>query len=244
MESKLEREVRVLKAYALVATFLCAAFVLSAFALQGGKQKFEEIEVERINVIEKDGQVKLVISNKDRIPGPGNIVSGKFYTRAGPKTPGILFYNEKGDECGGLQFGSKEQDGKYAAGAGLAFDKYGGDQVIGINYSDDSGARDVGFNVWDQPDVSPDEQKKNFEEARKMKDGPERDALRSQAVAHRRVFVGRSRDKASTVTLFDSVSRPRIRMFVGPDGEPKLEFLDASGKITQTWPASRNASNK
>lgn len=61
MESKLEKEVRTLKAYVVVATLLCAVLV-AAFTMQSRKQKFGEIDVERINVVEKDGQVKMVIS--------------------------------------------------------------------------------------------------------------------------------------------------------------------------------------
>jgi hypothetical protein len=236
MESKLEKDVRILKGYAVVGTVFCAVFVLAAFTTQSRKQKFEEIDVERINVVEKDGQVKMVISNKERLPGPGNIASGKFGERVGLKMSGILFYNEKGDECGGLQYVSQEQDGKYVAGSLLTFDKYNGDQVMGIKFEENNAKRKVGFNVWDQPDVSPEEQKKNWGEAQKLKPGPERDVLMQQAAAQNRVFIGRSFDKSATVTLFDPNGRPRVRMAVGQDGDPKLEFLDASGKVLETLP--------
>jgi hypothetical protein len=238
METKLEKEVRFLKIYAVVATLLGAVFVLTAFTRQSGKQKFEEIDVERINIVEKDGQVKLVIANKARLPGPGNIVSGKFFQRQGLKLPGILFYNEKGDESGGLQYGSAEQDGKYLAGSLLAFDQYGGDQVVGMQYEEANSKRKAGFHVWDRPDVSSEEQNKNFDDAHKLKPGPERDKLMQQAVGSERVFVGRSGDRSANVTLFDANSRPRLRLSVGPDGDPKLEFLDAAGKVTQVFPAS------
>jgi hypothetical protein len=245
METKLEKEVRLLKAYAVISTLLCGVFVLTAFTLQNRKPQFEEIDVERINVIERDGQVKMVIANKERLPGPGNIVSGKLGARQGIKAPGILFYNEKGDECGGLQYASKEQSDKYGAGTILAFDKYNGDQVIGMIYDDGgNGNRTVGFNVWDQPDVPPDERNKNYEAARKLKPSAERDTLMRQAVGQRRVFIGRSSDKTSTVTLFDGNSRPRIRLLVGIDGEPKLEFLDERGKVIQTLPESPGATKK
>jgi len=236
METKLEKDVRVLKGYAVVGTLLCAVFVLAAFTAQNRKQKFEEIDVERINVVEQDGQVKMVISNKERLPGPGNIVSGKFGKRVGLKGSGILFYNEKGDECGGLQNIGQEQDGKYVASSLLTFDKYNGDQVMGIKFEENNAKRKVGFNVWDQPDVSPEEQKKNWDEAHKLKPGPQRDALMRQAAAQDRVFIGRSFDKSATVTLFDPNGRPRVRMAVGQDGEPKLEFLDASGNVLETLP--------
>jgi|SRR5215472_387087 len=237
MESKLEKEVRFLKIYAAVATLLGAVLVLTAFAQQSIKQKFEEIDVERINVVEKDGQVRLVIANKARLPGPGNIVTGKFFTRQGLKGPGILFYNEKGDESGGLSYVSTEQEGKYLAGSLLAFDKYNGDQVLGMQYEETNAKRKAGIHIWDQPDASPEEQRKNYDEAHKMKSGPERDKLMQQAVASERVFVGRSFDRSATVTLFDANSRPRLRLSVGPDGDPKLEFLDAAGNVTQTLPA-------
>ena len=53
METKLQKEVRFLKIYAVVTTLFCAIFLLSAFVMQGKKQKFEEIDVERINIVER-----------------------------------------------------------------------------------------------------------------------------------------------------------------------------------------------
>jgi hypothetical protein len=244
LETKLEKEVKFLKAYAVVATLLFAVFALAAFTLQNRKQKFEEIDVERINIIEKDGQVKIVIANKERIPYPGNIVKGEFHPNQNPKLPGFKFYNEKGDECGGMRFGSMEKDGKYAAGAGFHYDKYNGDQLIGLDYQDNNGNRTVGFNIWDQPDVSIEEQKKNFQEGRKLENGPARDAIMRQAAANQRVFIGRTSDRRASITLSDGNSRPRLRLSVGADGEAKLEFLDASGKVTQSLPSPPNTANK
>jgi hypothetical protein len=34
---------------------------------QTQKQKFAEIDVERINIVEKDGKLRMVISNQDRL---------------------------------------------------------------------------------------------------------------------------------------------------------------------------------
>lgn len=52
METKLAREVSFLKIYSAIATLVCAVFFLSAFVMQGKKQKFEEIDVERINIVD------------------------------------------------------------------------------------------------------------------------------------------------------------------------------------------------
>jgi len=65
METKIEKEVRYLKIYVVVSTLFFAVFLLSAFAVVS-KKKFDEIDVERINVVEKDGKLKMVISNKER----------------------------------------------------------------------------------------------------------------------------------------------------------------------------------
>jgi hypothetical protein len=238
METRLEKEIRFLKIYTIVATLAGVIFVSLAFTRQSGRQKFGEIDVERINIVEEDGQVKLVIANKARLPGPGNIITGKFGQRAGLKGSGILFYNEKGEESGGLLHMSTEEDGKYSAGSLLTFDKYNRSQVLGLQYEENEIKRKVGFNVWDQPDASWEEQKKNYEEAKKLKPGPEKDKLMQQAFPAQRVFFGRSFNRSANVTLFDGNGRPRLRLSVGPEGDPKLEFLDAEGNITQTLPAS------
>src|SRR6267142_1353736 len=113
METRLEREVRCLKIYATVATLVCAVFVLSAFALQGKKQKFEEIDVERINIVEKDGKLRMVISNEAR-QHPG-IANGKIIQRKGPRPPGMIFFNHLGDEMGGLIFGDNGGKGHFGS---------------------------------------------------------------------------------------------------------------------------------
>jgi len=64
VQSELEKEVRFLKTYVAIATLVCSVLFLTAFYQQTHKQRFEEIDAERINIVERDGQVKMVISNK------------------------------------------------------------------------------------------------------------------------------------------------------------------------------------
>ena len=61
----IEKEIRFLKIYATVATLACAIVFLTAFA-SSKLQKFDDIEVKRINVVDDDGKLRMVISNKDR----------------------------------------------------------------------------------------------------------------------------------------------------------------------------------
>ena len=235
MDTKMARNAKLLKVYVVVNTAAWLVLTLCAFA--DHKRRFEEIDVERINVVEKNGQIKLVLSNQERFPDPGNVVTGKYSKRVGQRTPGILYYNDAGDECGGLIFGSTEDpDGRYTAGSLLTFDKYHGDQVMGLKFEQSGNKRSVGLNIWDQPDVSVAEQKAKFAAAQKLAPGPERDVLLQQAVANQRVFLGRGTGKAATLVLSDGNGRPRIRLAVAEEGASKLEFLDAAGKVIETLP--------
>ena len=54
--NKLEKEVRFLKVYAVVTTLLFVVLVFSAFQQANQKTRFTEIDVERINIVEKDGK--------------------------------------------------------------------------------------------------------------------------------------------------------------------------------------------
>src|ERR1700704_2236221 len=118
METKLEKEVRFLKAYAVIATLVGAVLVLTAFTLQNTKQKFGEIDVERINIVEKGGKLDMVISNQER-QHPG-ISNGKVIKRNGPRPPGMIFFDQVGDEMGGLIFGENGGNGHFGS---ITFDK-------------------------------------------------------------------------------------------------------------------------
>lgn len=235
MQSKLERDVRFLKIYAFVATLVCAAFFLSGFA----NQKFTEIDVERINIVEKDGKLKMVISNQER-QHPG-ITNGKVIQRDGPRPPGMIFFNHMGDEMGGLVFG---ENGKASHFGSFTWDKFKGDQTIGFRYLEsDNGAIHQGLEMWKQPDVTGDILGDKYRAIQKIKDEKERnaawDALAAKGELSTSVlFLGKRRDNSTGLSLYDDKGKPRARLMVGADGNPKLEFLDAAGKVTLTLPES------
>lgn len=72
------------------------AFFFSAFTQT--KQKFTEIDVERLNLVEKNGTLRMVMANAERMPDP--IINGKAFKTERP--PGMIFYNGLGDEDGGF----------------------------------------------------------------------------------------------------------------------------------------------
>lgn len=238
METKLEREVRFLKIYAAVMTLCCAVFFLTAFA-QNRNQKFEEIDVERINVVEKDGKLRMVISNEAR-QHPG-IVNGKIIKREYPRPPGMIFFNHLGDEMGGFIFG--ENGGKGHAGS-ITFDKVRNDQAIGLRYLEsDNGTYQTGLEIWQQPNVPSDIVGAKWEAARKITDEAARKAaiqslIDSGEATQQRLFLGKRRDNSTSLVMYDIKGRQRIRMQVAPDGSPRLEFLDEAGKVLHSLPAA------
>jgi hypothetical protein len=244
METRLQKDVRFLKAYSIVITVLLAVIVFSAISQANQKPRFEEIDVERINIIEKDGRLKMVISNGER-QHPG-VVDGKTLSRKRP--PGMLFFNEKGDECGGLSFDGNQKDGRSSAGALLAFDRFRQDQTVGIQYGESNGQYFSGLRVWDRPDTSLGPVIEKLSAIEKMSEGPEKAAamkeLRETSGGAERVMVGRDREQAAVVRLSDAKGRPRIRLSVDSAGLPKLEFLDETGKVIYSLPQNSGTDRK
>jgi hypothetical protein len=238
-DSRLARDVRFLKGYAIVSTALFAALALSAFR-QGEKKVFDEIDVQRLNIVEKSGQVRLIIANKERTPGPieKNVPFGY-----GPGTrTGLIFFSEEGTEVGGLIFGaSKSADGKISAGGSLTFDQYGQDQTVALQYNENNGRRRSGLAINDLPtDISSREYDIKRKEMQKMSDTVARrmalDSLRRRYPFTGRAYFGKNLDGASVVTLADARGRTRLRLVVDSAGPAKIEFVDENGRVTTRLP--------
>ena len=220
--------------YAIASTLTLAVIMLSGFQ-DNSSPRFSEITVERINVVDPFGRNRLVISNDSRMPGPMH--RGEEIV-PNPGRTGMLFYNEEGTEAGGLIFsGRREEDGVTATGS-LTFDQYEQDQTVALQYVDDNGTWRAGLAIIDRPtEVSLADMLQLSEEVGRMDEGPERTAARVElraATGRLRLYVGRSRnDGNSLVSLADSEGRARIRLWVTPEGEAAIEFLDAEGNVTR-----------
>jgi hypothetical protein len=242
-DNRILRELRMLKAYAVVMTLLFGGLTLSAFRQPEQNQRFGEIDVERINVIEPDGKLRMVISNRQRSIGP--IYKGQPFGYAGGTRPGIIFFNDEGTENGGLTFtGQQRPDGSYSSNVGMSFDQFNQDQVVVLSYADDSGRRRLGLTINDRANVDIFDMVQERDSIMRMPEGPDRDAaLRRWAaprdgvpLAAQRVYVGRDPSRAAVVDLSDPMGRPRIRMRVDSLGTPSLEFLDENGQVTARLP--------
>ena len=77
MDATTSRRPALLQGYALFATALLGPLGVAAFRQEPpAKARFVEIDVERINVVEPDGKLRMVISNRPRSIGP--IERGRF----------------------------------------------------------------------------------------------------------------------------------------------------------------------
>src|SRR5438876_11333581 len=126
-----QKRMRLLEAYAVLSLLIFGVLAFTAFAQT--KQKFDEITVERLNVVEKNGQLIAVLANRDRMPDP--ITNGKAFKTERP--PGMIFYNGEGDECGGLVFGASSgararDTDKYGAYGGFTREQCQQSQAIGL----------------------------------------------------------------------------------------------------------------
>jgi hypothetical protein len=236
MRSDLHRSVRLLQAYAVGLTAAVVALGIIGWRRgTPGTQRFDEIDVQRINVVEPDGTIRLVLSDKARFPGL--YLKRKEYSH--PRgTAGLLFFNDEGTEDGGLAYRGSHGDSGTVADGEIMFDRYGQDQTIGLEYSDVPTRRLAALEVWDRPDtISIEDMITRSQAISKMPEGPERtrarDALRA-ATGSMRLFAGRNQDHASTVVLSDPQGRPRLRLVVDEAGDGRIEFLDASGRVTST----------
>ena len=242
MSQNIERDIRFLKRYAVVTSTLLVVLSVAAFSRTTQKAKFEEIDVERINVVEPNGMYRMVISNRPRSIGP--IYKGKPFGYAGGNRPGIIFFNDEGTENGGLTFtGQRRADGTYRASTHMSFDQFNQDQVVNLDYTDNNGQRLMGFSINDRADVDIYDMVKELDSISKIADTAARRAAQLRwettprngvPLSAQRVFIGRDQSKAAIVNLRDRNGKPRLRMLVDSLGEARIEFLDESGKVLQT----------
>jgi hypothetical protein len=194
---------RILPTYATALTIGFAGLAIIAASPKKTIASFDEINVQRINVREPDGTLRMVVSDRARLPGI--IVRGKEQPFPRPQA-GILFYNDEGSENGGLIFGGrKNAKGEVVdAGGAISFDRYDGNQevqLIGVHDSEDQFA---GLIVSDSP---------------------------PHAQGHRRIWVGKNDDGAARVELRDTNGKKRLVLEVLADGASSMTFLDAEGRV-------------
>ena len=246
MSDAIRRELRLLKGYALVVTILLGTLSIAAFRQSAQKTRFTEIDVERINVVEPDGALRMVISNRPRSIGP--IYKGKPFGYPGGTRPGIIFFNDEGTENGGLTFtGRKRDDGTYTSSVGMSFDQFNQDETLTLRYTDENGRKASAITIADRDTRDIYDLIMQRDSINKMTDSTARAAALERLfgprdgvpLAARRVYLGRDQTKAAVLNLYDPNGKPRLRLKVDSLGGASLEFLDEQGTVTDRLPERR-----
>ena len=225
-----------LKLYAGGSTLALVFLAAAAFRQAPGgptRQKFDQIDVERINIVEKDGRVRLVIANSER--QAVTVVDGKPLLPNRKRDAGLIFFNDEGDENGGMTWSGRTDNGAARASAGLSFDQYKQDETVTLRYTQNGTERLAGLTVADRPEAS-------IAAAARMNDAKtdeERAKIRQELVdaglvgGKARMFVGKDQRGASKLVLSDANAKPRLTLTVDRAGNAKIEFLDDAGKVVK-----------
>ena len=232
---------RFLTVYSGILTAVFAITVLSGFA-PSKNARFDEITVHRVNVVEPDGTLRMILSN--RAQSPGLILHRKEYPHPTRKTAGIIFFDEEGSESGGLIFsGEKDSDGKVSRSGHLSFDQYDQDQIFSIDAGEENGRRQSGITISDRGDYPIIEA---LEAVTRMQKLPAADQAAERAKFREshlgdatRAYLGRAADRSVGLRLMDEKGRERLRVRVDAEGTPVIQFLDGDGKVSAQLPEAK-----
>ncbi|SDX39058.1 hypothetical protein [Aequorivita viscosa] len=244
----MNKELIFLRTFA-VATVMGMVVITSSAFKQNGNQKFSEIDVERINIIEKDGTVKMVITNVDRFPNGSDVINNRPTNEKRKKRSGMLFFNEDGIECGGFIYDGQKTENGHSSGLSLTYDQYDGDQVMQLLTQDyQQGDRrfvssSLAFN--DRP--SNESQLKTSEIMKELDALREKDPEKMKEKYKQyqeegllggvpRVMLGKSRSQNNGLFLFDDKGMPRAMFYIDKENNAKLDFFDDQGNNIASFP--------
>ncbi len=201
------------------------------------------LTVERINIVDSAGRLALVLSNGARLPGA--VFEGREYPQSfvgRGRSAGMIFFNEAGDEVGGLIYEGAARDSGYRAFGHLSFDQWKQNQVVAMQYQDNGTSRSAGVRVWDRPANDLEAQFALAQRTLATPAGPLRDSLdaerrrvRAKVAGTQRLFLG-SDDRVAGLELKDGAGRTRVKLSVDSAGTARLVFLDAEGKTQAVYP--------
>jgi hypothetical protein len=244
METNLLKKINTLRFCVILLAVVNGIILFCAFDDHIKVKHFEQIDAERINIVGANGKPVMSLSNKRLIPGPS--MNGKTYPKeyadGRQYFSGIIFFNEQGDEVGGLIYAGTPKDSGYFAMEHLSFDQWKQNQVVALQYLDNGKSRRAGLRVYDRPNVPLDEifdrykLKNSLPKNSAAYDSVMREIKASDARGDNgteRMFIG-SMDGVAQLQLKDKLGKVRAKLYVDKNGQARLDFIDATGNITKT----------
>ena len=241
MELRLIRQIRFLQVIVLVLLAITGALCINLFHPLLPTQTFKVIDVGRINILEKSGVIKAALSNS------AGFNEGYRATHGGVAFSGLMFYNEEGQETGGLVYRGKAIPGGQDADVTLTFDQFRQDQNVYLHHEEFKDAQDLriedGLSINSRPDWTQikDEYALYAQLEQLPPDRREELQLKSlQAgkIATRRLFFGVQKgvkDKQpyddTGVFIKNKWGRNAIKIYVDNNNKPHFEVYDPLGKM-------------
>jgi hypothetical protein len=190
----------------------------------------DELTVKRINVVEDDGTLRIVIGNSAH--GRTMPMRGRFVQHPGrAETAGILFVNDEGTECGGLQFGGGRASDGVEHGGYLTFDDYEQNESLRFGQAQDARGSRKFLEFSDQPewsiaDLVEEIEGLDPEEAARVQQG----YFQSEnGLGRSRMRLAREEDGSVRLVLRDGEGRDRLRFIVPAEGDAVVEVVGPEG---------------
>ncbi|MDO6598173.1 hypothetical protein Q4512_14715 [Oceanihabitans sp. 2_MG-2023] len=216
---------------------------------KNGNQKFSEIDVERINIVEANGTVKMIITNVDRFPNGSDKINARPTNEERKKRSGMLFYNEDGIECGGFIYDGQKNENGHSSGLSLTYDQYDGDQVMQLLTKDyqKGDKRFVSSSLVFNDRPSKESQLKTAEIIKELQElrkiDPKTMKIKQKEYEENeliggvpRVLLGKTRSQNNGLFLFDDKGLPKAMFYIDKENKAKLEFYDEQGNTIASFP--------
>ena len=240
MGTKLLRQIRLLQICVVVLFASTVLLGINVFHTLLQQQRFRVIEAERLNIREKSGILKAALSNSAGFNEFQRAERGRV------TFSGLMFYNEEGQEEGGLVYSGKAVPGGQAADVTLTMDQYRQDQNVYLHHEEQKDPQSLriedGLSINARPDwTGVKEEYSIFSEMEKL--SPEqRDELRLKSlqagkISSNRLFFGVKRGVKDNVAydetgvfIKNKWGCNAIKLYVDNDNKPHFEVYDELGK--------------
>lgn len=228
MEKKLQQQIRGLQIYAALLTIAVVVLAVYGRRTDGDRPHYKQLDAERINIVEGDGTIRMVISNKKE-QHPGRMDGKDLGARE--RGAGMIFFNDEGDECGGLAYDGNKQ----GASMVLSLDQYKNDQVVQVQYVQEEQRRAYGLKLWDRSDaLTLSDQLRLADSLKQLHDSVKTAEvfarLKGQGLlGPERLFLGKNRDREVGLFLRDDKGRLRVRIGLDSLNRVVFQAYDSTG---------------
>ena len=195
-----------------------------------------EITTERLNIVGKDGNKYVVLSNPEKqalATINGKPINPEETER---NIAGLLFFNEDGDEIGGLVYGIDSTDSYQL----LTFDQRKNDQIMALRkdeyLEDGKWKKQYGLLLQERSEKQSNVIISELNNIRSIKDSITRENEFKkfyndpENLAPQRLFIGRTYSEYVGLFLMDKNNKPRLQIYLDENGEPHIESFDENGE--------------